>query len=290
MLAQYIFNQILRTPKQQKLKEKLFKFIRNKMLAQGDAIVNYQYKQFNLAILFSHDFPFNFKEFPGYSQNLAAVTKLLLKKYPNLHAIDVGANIGDSAAIMQSEGNVPVLCIEGNPKFLGLLETNTKQMHAISVEPCFVGEEEVMVKAVNNLGTAYLEKTNEGISVKTISSIIEKHAAFLNTKLFKIDTDGFDNKIIRGAKDFLVQSKSSVFFEYDPHFLSLQGERGLDIYPFLVAIGYTKFVIYDNLGDHLITLGANDFNKFEELHHYFNRGSARYMDIWALHAEDENIF
>jgi hypothetical protein len=48
-------------------------------------------------------------------------------------------------------------------------------------------------------------------------------------------------------------------------------------------------VIYDNLGDHLITLSENQKDLFEDLHHYFNKGSARYMDIWALHKEDESL-
>jgi FkbM family methyltransferase len=289
MLAQYIFDQIINTPNSNKVKLKLFKFLRTKLLSSSEPTVNYQFGNYNLEIYLSHDFPFNLKEKPQYSQNLGVIAEIISQKYPNFQVIDVGANVGDSAAIIKNKVDVPILCIEGNPRFLGLLEKNTASMRDIQIEKCFVGEEELNVTPINSLGTSYLEKSENGIPVKTISSIIEKNERFSNVKLLKIDTDGFDNKIIRGAEQFLRKTKSSVFFEYDPHYLSLQGEKGIDIFDFLVSLGYEKFVIYDNLGDHLITLTKNNKNEFVELHNFFNRGSSRYMDIWAIHSEDFDL-
>jgi FkbM family methyltransferase len=289
MFAQYIFNQIIQSSANSKFKIKLFKFLRTKILASSEPTVFYQFKNFNLEIYLSHDFPFNLQEQPQYSQNLGDIALRLSKKYPNLKAIDIGANIGDSAAIIKSRVDVPILCIEGNPRFLGMLERNTQPMKNISIEKCFVGEAELQVKPVNSLGTSYLEKSENGIPVKTISSIIDRHPDFWDTKLLKIDTDGFDNKIIRGAASFLERTKSSVFFEYDPHYLTLQGESGVDIYDFLCGLGYNRFVIYDNLGDYLLTLGSNNKDQFVDLHKYYDRGSSRYMDIWAIHSEDNDL-
>ncbi|MCF8255450.1 MAG: FkbM family methyltransferase [Bacteroidia bacterium] len=289
MLAQYIFDQIINTSNSNKVKLKLFKFLRTKLLSSSEPTVNYQFGNYNLEIYLSHDFPFNLKEKPQYSQNLGVIAEIISKKYPNLQVIDVGANVGDSAAIIKNKVNVPILCIEGNPRFLGLLEKNTASMSDIQIEKCFVGEEELTVTPINSLGTSYLEKSENGIPVKTISSIIEKNERFSNVKLLKIDTDGFDNKIIRGAEAFLRKTKSSVFFEYDPHYLSLQGEKGVDIFDFLVSLEYEKFVIFDNLGDQLITLSKNNKKEFVELHNFFNRGSSRYMDIWAIHSNDVDL-
>ncbi len=291
MFAQILFNLILDTPAEQKFKLKFLFFLRKLLLKSGDSRVVFSfYQKYKIEILFSHDLPFNLKEYPLYSQNLGVIANILSKKYPKLKVIDVGANIGDSIAIIKNQTDVPVLCIEGNPKFLGLLETNSKLFKDIAIEKCFVGEEETIVNPVNNLGTAYLEKSETGIAVKTISAILEKHPDYREAKLLKIDTDGFDNQIIRGSKEFLQNSKASVFFEYDPYFLAKQNENGLAIFDFLVSLNYTKFIIFDNLGEHLITLGPGQKTQFEELHHYFDRGGSRYMDIWALHHEDEEIF
>ncbi len=290
MLAQFLFNLILSTPIEKKHKLKFFKFLRNLYLQIDDPIVVYTCRdKFNLDILLSHDLPFNIQENPMYSQNLGVIAGILFKKYPDLCVIDVGANIGDSVAIIKFRTDIPVLCIEGNPKFLGLLEQNTQQFNAVSIEKSFAGEEELRVKAINNLGTAYIEKSEEGIPVKTISEILENHAQFKNARLLKIDTDGFDNKVIRGSKEFLMKTKASVFFEYDPYFLAKQNESGLDIFDFFVELDYSKFIIFDNLGEHLITLNSKQKEQFSELHNYFNKRGFRYMDIWALHNEDEEI-
>ncbi|MDP1728353.1 MAG: FkbM family methyltransferase [Bacteroidota bacterium] len=289
MLAQYIFDQIIKTPSDKKLKLKILKFLRAYILKNNEPLINYQFFQFKLSIFFSHDFPFNLKDVPEYSQNLGKIALILSRKYPELHIIDVGANVGDSAAIIKRKIDAPILCIEGNPRFLDLLEKNTKQFNSVSIEKCFVGDEELTVTPVNSLGTAYLEKSENGIAVKPISSILNKHQQFAKTKLLKIDTDGFDNKIIRGSRQFLIESKSSVFFEYDPYYLAMQNEKGTDIYDFLVGLNYTKFIIFDNLGDHLITLDNTQKEQFEQLHHYFDRRSSRYMDIWALHKDDNDI-
>jgi hypothetical protein len=86
-----------------------------------------------------------------------------------------------------------------------------------------------------------------------------------------------------------LESKAAVFFEYDPFFLAKQGELGVDIFDFLVSLGYAKFLIFDNIGDFLITIDHRSKSQFLELHAYFNKGGKQYMDILALHACDEDI-
>jgi FkbM family methyltransferase len=212
------------------------------------------------------------------------------QKYPNLKVIDVGANIGDSAVLIKDIADVPILCIEGNPKFLDLLKLNTKSLNQVAIADCFVGEEMSKVEAISGLGSAHLKESNEGgIEVKTMQRVIAENDTFRHAKLLKIDTDGFDNKIIRGAKTYLIESKAAVFFEYDPYFLSKQGEQGVDIFDFFVDLGYKKFLIFDNIGDFLITLGSQNKKQFIELHAYFNKDGKQYMDILALHEEDLNI-
>ena len=48
-------------------------------------------------------------------------------------------------------------------------------------------------------------------------------------------------------------------------------------------------MVYDNLGDYLITLGPDSKQQFVDLHNYYDRGSSRYMDIWAIHSEDADV-
>jgi FkbM family methyltransferase len=290
MIAQYIFDKLIGSNQPKSLLNKLLKLVRKQILTSNDPIVYYTYKGKNLAIHLSHDFPYILKDHPQYSQNLGWVIGKLYQKYPNLKAIDVGANIGDSAVLIKDIADVPILCIEGNPKFLDLLKLNTKGLNQVAIADCFVGEEMSKVEAISGLGSAHLKESNEGgIEVKTMQRVIAENDTFRHAKLLKIDTDGFDNKIIRGAKTYLIESKAAVFFEYDPYFLSKQGEQGVDIFDFFVDLGYKKFLIFDNIGDFLITLGSQNKKQFMELHAYFNKDGKQYMDILALHEEDLNI-
>ena len=290
MIAQYIFDKLIGSNQPKSLLTKVLKLVRKQILTSNDPIVNYTYKGKNLAIHLSHDFPYILKDYPQYSQNLGWVIKKMHQKYADLKVIDVGANIGDSAVLIKDIADVPILCIEGNPKFLDLLKLNTKGLNQVAIADCFVGEEMSKVEAISGLGSAHLKESTEGgIEVKTMQRVIAENDTFRGAKLLKIDTDGFDNKIIRGAKSFLTESKAAVFFEYDPYFLSKQGEQGFDIFDFFVDLGYKKFLIFDNIGDFLITLDNQNKKQFVELHAYFNKGGKQYMDILALHEEDLNI-
>ena len=284
MFAQFIFSNLLQA--QSKYSIKCFAFLRLLYLKFSDPIVVWNYHGQEVSMNLSHDLPFNIKQYPTYSQNLGEVAVILAKKYPEFSVIDVGANVGDSAAIVQHQVKVPVLCIEGNPKFLPLLKQNSQKLFKISIEACFVGETISKVKPINQPGTAYLEEDESGLTVETISSVIEKHPAFLNAKLIKIDTDGFDNKIIRGAANFLKESKASIFFEYDPFYLAKQQEKGTDIFDFLVDLGYKKWVVFDNFGRYMMTLNETEKHVFENLHQYFNQNGNVYMDLWVIHEQD----
>ncbi|MFY8021486.1 MAG: FkbM family methyltransferase [Bacteroidia bacterium] len=287
MIAQLIFNALLSN--KGKWSNKLLTIFRMILVKISDPIIIWNYHGIKVKMNLSHDLAFNIKAYPTYNQNLGIVAEIMAKKYPAMKIIDVGANVGDSVAIIQHKIKAEFLCIEGNPKFIPLLKENQKNLQAVEIEQCFVGEETSKVKPVNNLGTAYLEKDEEGIEIKTISSVIESHPQFKTTKLIKIDTDGFDNKIIRGAKSFLLESKASIFFEYDPFYLAKQNEIGTDIFQFLVGLGYSKFVIFNNFGIYLTTLSTNEIHHFMNFHQYFNNDGSTYMDIWAIHEVDHEL-
>jgi FkbM family methyltransferase len=290
MFAQIVFDNLLQaSTKNRSVKHKILILCRKFILLFGDVNVVFKYHQFSLKIPFSHDLPLNMKMFPTYNVNLGKVTKIVHQKYPDLKVIDVGANIGDSVAVMHHEAVVPTLCIEGNPKFLKLLGENAKQFKDIEIEASFVGEKSVKVNPQNNLGTAFLEESSDGIMVHTMQEVIAKHPKFASAKLLKIDTDGFDNIIIRASKELLLNAKPVIFFEYDPFYLAKQNEKGLDIFDFLEALNYASAMVFDNFGFYLTTVSLSNKNLLKDLHHYFNRSGSMYMDMVILHKTDEDL-
>lgn len=288
-MAQLIFNLLLRVS----IKSFAFKLLLKlrELLVQinPDGIVNYPYKKFVLQFPFSHDYPINLRFHPNYSENLGKIASVVSKKHSDTKAIDVGANIGDSAAIIQSYTSIPILCIEGNPKFIPMLKENTKQLSNISIEQSFVGERNERVVAINNLGTARLERSDNGIEVKTMEEILLNHEEFQSAKLLKIDTDGFDNKILRASANLLNKAKPVLFFEYDPYFLEKQNEQPTTIFSVLQSSGYKTLILFDNLGNLLCEADIDNERLLQDLTHYYNQKGSAYMDICALHESDTDM-
>jgi FkbM family methyltransferase len=290
MINQIIFNQIIK-PSVTGIYLKLLLKIRNLLLLKNpNALIKYTYSsRIELLFPFSHDYPINKKRIPFYSENLGIISRIIKSKYLNAKAIDVGANIGDSAAILNHHSQIPVLCIEGNPKFISILKKNVLQFSNIKVEASFVGEAKEKVNTINYGGTARIEKAESGIEVKTMEEILEHHNDFFDSKLLKIDTDGFDFKVIRASKVLLQQVKPIIFFEFDPFFLIAQNENPVSIFDFLKDQQYNDFLVFDNYGCFVFQINSSQNILLHDLSNYYNNGGISYIDICAIHEIDKDL-
>lgn len=279
----------------ERLKNRVVNGLFNKF-KKSNPIIEAFVGQYKIHLPFSHELPFILKSFPYYSTNLARIAKLVQSKYADLKFIDIGANVGDSVALLRTEATFPILCIEGDEYFFSILETNAAKFTDVHLVKNYVGESTAEFNAVSVElgGTAHLgHNENEGVLIhlKKLSAILDNKPLFQQAKMLKIDTDGFDNKILRGSVDFLKDAKPVVFFEYDPFFLSQQNDDGLSIFHTLATIGYQKLLIYDNNGELLLSLNANNSVTLEDITHYYTgRKGIRYCDICAFHKEDNDLF
>jgi hypothetical protein len=66
--------------------------------------------------------------------------------------------------------------------------------------------------------------------------------------LIKIDTDGFDYKILRSGVGTLKNQRPLLFFEWDPLLWEAQGDHPLDVFTFLAQLGYSAFVFFTDTG------------------------------------------
>ncbi|MBI3235027.1 MAG: FkbM family methyltransferase [Bacteroidetes bacterium] len=232
----------------------------------------------------SHSLPFNVAKFPTYSLNLSSIVNDC-KLSENDIIIDVGANIGDTVALVRKVSNAQIICIEGDVNYFKYLQENTTNDKNITLIQSFVGEnsqiDNTSLKIEN--GTARLvEDSNHKTEIKSLDDLLFDSLSNSKLSLIKIDTDGFDNKIIRGSKKLIEKHKPTLFFEYDPYFLKLNQEQGIDIFETLTNWGYTKFTFYDNLGEKICTCPSNQMNIIADLHEYFSgKRGTKYMDVVA---------
>lgn len=212
--------------------------------------------------------------------------------------IDIGANVGDTAALMARSPEIAILCIEGNEEFLPLLRANLASVSLISeVEPSYVGVDDANVsgRMLTYEGTAKLVEGDGVVRVKSLSQILESHPRFKNARLLKVDTDGFDAKIILAASDVIAASKPIAYIEYSPSESPAAEAECRAMIERLKSIGYAYFHVFDNFGNHMLRVPAEQSDHLHALNAYVRssrkdlRPSLFYYDICAIAANDADI-
>lgn len=112
-------------------------------------------------------------------------------------------------------------------------------------------------------------------------------------KLLKVDTEGFDPKILRGSHRLLDTARPVVMFEHNRENLMAIGEDNLLAFVQLRDAGY-KRLIWDAFGRLMLTTDLSETRVLEDLHGYVGfrnevLSSARYLDVCAFHAQDSDV-
>ncbi len=245
---------------------------------------------------FSHDLPFYLLKYPFYSSNVGRIAAAVFKKYQHLTFIDIGANIGDTLVVLRQKAHFPVLCIEGDSFYFNILIQNARHFENVKCVQLFLGEQEMTIQSEleKKGGTGQLNTTASGtatISLKSLGTLVETEPEFAQSKMVKIDTDGFDAKIIRGAISWLERIKPILFFEYDPAMLSKNGDDGMLMLSGLHEAGYRYAIVYDNLGNLFANIELSDTAQLQMIHQHFSgKNSFMYCDICVFAPEDKDLF
>ena len=158
--------------------------------------------------------PYILKKHPEHGTNLIRLARALEEKYSRLLILDIGANFGDTAAmLLSSNPNYTIVCIEGDRPTFKLLSENFKHHNKVRLHKHFLGEfNGSKVASPSKLGGS-LELNDkesahhETVNIINLDSFMAKNPTYTETKLLKIDTDGYDNQIIRGVKEYLIGTK-----------------------------------------------------------------------------------
>jgi FkbM family methyltransferase len=224
---------------------------------------------------------------------MARIVKEVHRKYRNLRLIDVGANIGDSVALVKSLVDIPILCIDGDPEYTYLLRENVLKFKNVYVENVMLGDKKhkIRAKVANSGGTSHIEASAGHIFTDTLENVLKGNKKFYTAKFLKIDTDGYDGFVLRGASPYLKKTKPVIFFEYNPYFLNRAKDNGLKILEMLRKLGYVYALVYDNTGEYLCSSKLTKYDLLRELNHYVERKTwSKYFDICVFAKSDLNLF
>lgn len=172
--------------------------------------------------------------------------------------VDVGANIGDTAipsALRAPRGTF--LCIEGSPGYFPFLKRNVERAgmsERFLLRERLCGEagdlgQGLMIES--NFGSGVVKRGDggEGPPLATLDHILEEAGLLDRVSLIKIDTDGFDYRVLRGGRKCLETRHPVLYFELAPTVLRDQEEDPLGIFPMLRECGYSHFLLYTNFGE-----------------------------------------
>lgn len=305
-MIQYLYNlAISRTGFAARIYRRLFRYATKRL----NILVSYSIGGIPIQIPISHDLPFLALSSPEYSKSVGRVAAISAGKYPDAVLIDVGANVGDSAALIRSHAvNNPIVCVEGLPNFFEILQLNSIVLDVIAVKS-FVGPcaRSVTLRYADNRGgnarvfEVSAARTTKGRATdlagtyefSSIEGIVEKAMPGRKVKLIKTDIEGYDLPALNASLNFIGKHKPIIYMELQVSDVDedIKGTSWRELWSNLAALGYAKAFYWYNSTDFVCMLDINtDLRVTEDLHNYFrNRAGKLYADVCIVHESDKDL-
>lgn len=233
--------------------------------------------------------------FPNYNNPLLQLVDSVSKLYNRkLSIIDIGSTIGDTNLFLIK--NLPhkiqeFYCVEGDYEFFKYLQENKKHFplnHLFNVMLSNSDGSTINSLVKTHLGTASAigEEKVKTISLDTL--LFDK----LNGRvdIIKIDVDGLDGRILKGAEKILKYYKPFVIFEWHPIMIKKTQNDFHEHFEILSKLGYNRFLWFNKYGDFSHFSLNEDYLNREELIKLCLRNLYDYdwhYDIIAIHWESE---
>ena len=239
----------------------------------------------------------NYKIYPGLNSQLGRLAAAIYKKYPGMTAVDVGANVGDTIAVLKSAADVPVIAIEGDEVSYQFLEKNSRQFANVSLVKTFLSDqsrEANMSFEKKGWNTTLIPGGAGGqrVSFKTLDDVIASGGfGRAEIRLLKVDVEGFDTLVLRGASGTIQKNKPVLFFEYNRENMKAINEDGLSTVLSFAKFGYNKIVFFDHRGNLVLATDLKNEEVITWMHEYISsaKNLLGYYDIALFHEQDNAV-
>ena len=171
---------------------------------------------------------------------------------PGMTILDVGANIGETSLMFSrlTGKNGQVFAFEPDPDTFAHLKEHLSINHVDNVNPIqfalgdvpgtfFLGH-----NANNTAGNRISDEHGKEITVTTADQFVPGlHLAHIH--FIKIDIEGFEVRMLKGAKDTIEKYKPVMFIEAVNEFLTLQGSSTAELLRLLESMNYKSINAYN---------------------------------------------
>jgi len=167
--------------------------------------------------------------------------------------IDIGANVGDTAAAFACGDPKTIICAEPNQKFFPYLERNAELLraagHTVICEEVAIGPTGRGGGWITTASTARLSQEGEqAITFVSLDDLSRKHGLFeAGVSLVKCDVDGFDGAALSSGQELISRLRPLLYFENQ-----VTGDQSASdleaLYAMLGENSYGAFGVFDNFG------------------------------------------
>jgi len=275
--------------------------LRKIILKYRDPLVKIKVGNHSLLMNLSHQLPLYIASYPYYDTALPRICAFIKERLGYLTLIDVGANIGDTVSLVSQKVSGKFLCIEADNNFFSLLTKNTANIQIAEKIVCLKllcsdSKGESHASIISSRGTAHIARGNEPngklLQESSIDHLIAENVDFEKCNIIKIDTDGYDYKVLRGSDILLNRAHPVIFFELMPKFLLKIGEDPMSIFDYLARRGYQNVLFYDNTGIPVIKINISEREYISQLINY-EKNKNSLFDVLSFHdsmKEDFDLF
>jgi FkbM family methyltransferase len=173
-----------------------------------------------------------------------------------IHTVfDVGANVGQTTReFARWFPDAQFYCFEPEERNFGELQNNTTRLKHVHLFKTALGnikgKGSLMLSddhTMHRIGHTYSDGID--VDIETIDGICEKYGVG-EIDILKIDTEGYDLKVVEGALDMLTEQKISII--YTEAGVSAHNDRHVPLWKlsnYLLSLNYHIFGIYEQVNE-----------------------------------------
>lgn len=198
-------------------------------------------------------YPFILADAPQFNSGLIAVAICLYRHVGRpLHIVDVGSSVGDTLVLLKHsipDGIESCICVDGAEDNRPYFEKNTVGINGVRAYFMMLGAAAGAVPSLVRHHPGSAMAAGSGCApCQTLDSLLATLGPVGKCDLIKIDVDGYDGEVLKGAGETLLRWQPLVVFEWHPYLIKLCGCDHRTAFRALGAAGYRKLIWFNNRG------------------------------------------
>jgi FkbM family methyltransferase len=205
----------------------------------------------------------------------------------NISFVDVGAATGDTVLLLEQRcaGKVgSYFCFEGDEEFENLLKLNMRQFDKVKIINAMLASTHKSIPVLVKHHGGSASATGDSLrNAKPLDSFASDFG--LGVDVLKIDVDGYDGEVLKGAENILTTYQPWVIFEWHPALIERARTECGTAFRALQDCGYKRFLWFGNTGLFSHFSEAPSSSELEEMNRYLLHVNSRcdeHFDIVAL--------